>query len=178
LDLPRRLRSLWSAWSIGGRIFAVVLALQLVAAIVGLARVADQYYELHRIVRVRWLEPLHAAFSVRDRHRQFGRLFEQCRRDLPADARVLYVGRGEGHLLAYVLYPRPVFMHPSERYAAWVGHQLHDMDVTPEDALFPASFPPPEEALALEAFIESRRLTHRVEFAESDLSRSRWEAIH
>lgn len=175
---PRAVLAVWRAWPVGGRVFAVVLALKLAMTIVALGSVADDYFAFHRHLHRRFDEPLEKAFARNNRYRQFELFFERCRLELPADARVLYVGRGEGHLLSYVLYPRPVFMHPDDRYLAWVGSQALDLGwPIPEDELFPASFPPPGGAPALDVFVGSRDLNYRVTFVQSDLPASRIEAI-
>lgn len=178
VSILRVARAVWLSWPVGGRVFAVVLALKIVMTIVVVARVADSYLAFHRYVLTRFDESLDEAFATDKRYRQFELFFEQSRRELPDDARVLYVGRGEGHLLSYVLYPRPVFMHPDDRHRAWVGSQALDSGwPLPDDALSPKSFPAPTDSPDVDAFIESRRLTHTVRFEQSDLPACRIEAI-
>jgi hypothetical protein len=178
LEATHRLLGVWSDWTIGGRVFAVALAAKLAMTAVNLAALPSQYLEFHGGVRTRFEEPLDAVFRRPDRRTQFERFFELCRRELPEDARVLYRGRSEGQLLAYVLYPRPVFMHPADRYAAWVGHQVLDLGrALPDDKLFPGGLPLPLDAPDLEAFIVAHRITHEVRFVESDLSAWRIRAI-
>ena len=103
-----------------------------------LVRLPGQYFPSLRDSATGTDEPLEKVFAREGRNAQFERFFERCRRELPADARVLYVGRTEGQLLAYILYPRPVFMHPTDRYVAWIGHQVLDLGrPLPYDELFP-----------------------------------------
>lgn len=174
----RRLLGLWSGWTTGGRIFAIVLAGKLFMTTLNLIRLPGQYFPFHRGSGTGTDEPLEKVFARQDRNAQFERFFERCRQELPADARVLYLGRGEGQLLAYILYPRPVFMHPTDRYVAWIGHQVLDLGrPLPNDELFPGSLPPPLEVPSLEAFVGSHRITHEVRFVESDLAACRIRAI-
>ncbi|MFN7986461.1 MAG: hypothetical protein U0529_03250 [Thermoanaerobaculia bacterium] len=178
LEASRRFRLAWSGGTTGGKAFALVLAAKVVMTGVDLARLSDQLFSGLREGRPEKLEPLEEVFARGGRYAQFERFFGRCRRELPDDARVLYVGRAEGQLLAYVLYPRPVFMHPTDRYVAWVGHQVLDLGLPlPDDPLFPGGLAPPLEAPSLETFVAARRITHEVRFVESDLAACRIEAI-
>lgn len=168
----------WSRWTLGERAFALALAAKLAVTAVNLAGIPGRYLDFHASVGARFEEPLDAVFSRPSRYAQFERFFELCRRELPDDARVLYHGRSEGQILAYVISPRPVFMHPAERYVAWVGHQSLDLGWTlPDDELFPGGLPPPAEGPDLESFVAAHRITHEVWFVESDLAACRIEAI-
>lgn len=178
VELPRRLLASWSGLTLGGRAFAVVLAAKAALTGVDLVRLPGQYFPRLWETRPEIVPSIDAVFAHGNRYAQFERFFERCRRELPEDARVLYFGRGEGQLLAYVLYPRPVFMHPADGYVAWIGHQVLDLGrALPDDDLFPGSVPPPLEAPSLQAFIDSRRITHEVRFVESDLAACRIRAI-
>ncbi len=177
-EVPHRFRAYWSGWTTGGRIFAVVLTAKTLMTGVNLVRLPSLCYPFDRSARTGIEEPIEDVFASEDRYAQFERFFEKCRQELPADARVLYIGRSEGQLLAYILYPRPVFMHPTDRYVAWIGHQVLDLGVPlPDDELFPGSLPPPLEAPSLADFIEVHRITHEVRFVESDLPACRIRAI-
>lgn len=174
----RRLLHVWSGWTTGGRLFAIVLAGKLCMTGLDLVRLPGQYFPSLRDSATGTDEPLEKVFAREGRNAQFERFFEHCRRELPADARVLYVGRTEGQLLAYILYPRPVFMHPTDRYVAWIGNQVLDLGrPLPYDELFPGGLPPPLEVESLDSFIESRRITHEVRFVESDLASCSIRAI-
>jgi hypothetical protein len=177
LEAPRTLVRLWSGWTAGGRIFAAALALKLGVTVVNLARLPDQYLFNHRAARARLHEPLEKIFARKDRHAQFESFFERCRAELPADARVLYEGRAEGQLLAYVLYPRPVFMLPADRWVAWIGHQVLDHGALPDDELFPSALPPPLATPSRESFVATHGITHEVRFVESDLENCRIRAV-
>lgn len=178
LKASRRLLGLWSGWTTGGRIFAVALAAKLAMTAVNVARLPGQYLTFHQEARSRLDAPLETAFARGNRYAQFERFFESCRQQLPDDARVIYFGRGEGQLLAYILYPRPVFMHPTDRYVAWVGHQVLDLGrELPNDELFPGGLPLPLDAPSLEEFVSAHRITHEVRFVESDLPACRIRAI-
>ena len=175
----RALRARWASWGTGGRIFACALAVKLLVTGVGLARVVDDYVSLHRRELRRFEEPIESVFRKKNRYQQFAYVFERARVELPADARVLYRGRGEGQLLSYVLYPRPVFMHPDDRYSGWIAHQTLDLgEPLPADPLFPSRLGEPEAGPPMEQFIREHALTHAVRFVESDLGRSTIEAIH
>ena len=168
----------WSGWTTGRRIFAVVLAAKILITGLNLVRLPGQCFPFVRKARTGIDEPIEDVFASGNRYAQFERFFEECRQELPADARVLYIGRSEGQLLTYILYPRPVFMHPTDRYVAWIGHQVLDLGAPlPDDELFPGSLPPPLEAPSLSDFIESHRITHEVRFVESDLPACRIRAI-
>jgi hypothetical protein len=145
--------------------------------IVGLGQIADDYIFFHRAIRTPFDEPIEKVFDRRNRYTQFTVFFERVRRTLPLNARVLYIGHGEGQLLSYVLYPRPVFMRPQDRYVAWIEHQSHDLGDIPDDELFRKSYPKPGETPSLEAFVRAHRITHVVKFVESDLAGCRIEAI-
>lgn len=177
-ELSGRARSAWSATTVGSRLFAAVLAAKVVVTGIELARSFDREFARRRAARAAADEPPEATFARDGRYAQLERFFERCRRELPPDARVLYTGRAEGQLLAYVLYPRPVFMHPSDRYVAWVGHQVLDLGLPlPDDPLFPGAVPPPLAPPSLDAFVAEHRITHEVRFVESDLRACRVGAI-
>ncbi|MBK8597986.1 MAG: hypothetical protein IPP07_28020 [Holophagales bacterium] len=170
----RQLLAHWSGWTTGGRLFAIVLAGKLCMTGLDLVRLPAQLFPVLGGPRTGTDEPLEKVFAREGRNAQFERFFERCRRELPADARVLYMGRTEGQLLSYILYPRPVFMHPTDRYVAWIGNQVLDLGrPLPYDDLFPGGLPPPLEVPSLEAFVASRRITHEVRFVESDLAACR-----
>lgn len=174
----RRLLAHWTGWTTGGRLFAMVLAGKLCMTGIDLVRLPAQLFPVLLGSGPGIDEPLEKVFSREGRNAQFERFFERCRRELPADARVLYVGRTEGQLLSYILYPRPVFMHPTDRYVAWIGNQVLDLGrPLPYDELFPGSLPPPLETPSLESFVASRRITHEVRFVESDLASCRIRAL-
>jgi hypothetical protein len=178
LEPPARLRRLWLGWTPGGRVFAIVLIAKLLITSLNLLRLPGQYFPFARETRTGSDESLEEVFAHGNRYAQFERFFERCRRELPDDARVLYSGRSEGQLLAYILYPRPVFMHPTDRYVAWIGHQVLDLGrPLPDDELFPGSLPPPLEVPSLESFVAARQITHEVRFVESDLAECRIGAI-
>jgi hypothetical protein len=174
----RRLLAHWTGWTTGGRAFAIVLAGKLCMTGLDLVRLPAQYFPSFRGSENGINEPIEKVFAREGRNAQFEWFFERCRRELPADARVLYVGRTEGQLLSYILYPRPVFMHPTDRYVAWIGNQVLDLGrPLPDDELFPGALPPPLEVESIESFIESRRITHEVRFVESDLASCRIRAL-
>lgn len=174
LEPPLRLRRLWFGWTPGGRVFAIVLTAKLLITSLNLLRLPGQYLPSLRDLGNGVDDPLEEVFARGNRYEQFERFFEQCRQELPDDARVLYSGRSEGQLLAYILYPRPVFMHPTDRYVAWIGHQVLDLGrPLPDDELFPGSLPPPLVVPSLESFVAARRITHEVRFVESDLAECR-----
>lgn len=167
----------WSGWTTGGRIFALALALKIGMTIVGLGRITDERVSLRRQVRMPFEKTLESVFVRGDRYTRFAVFFERARRQLPADARVVYVGHAECQILAYVVYPRPVFMHPNDRYAAWIEHQTRDYGHLPDDELFRKSYPPPGTTPSFETFVNDHRITHEVKFVESNLARCRIEAI-
>jgi hypothetical protein len=174
LKPPLRLRRLWLGWTPGGRVFAIVLTAKLLITSLNLIRLPGQYSPFARETRTGIDDPLEEVFARGNRYEQFERFFERCRQELPDDARVLYSGRSEGQLLAYILYPRPVFMHPTDRYVAWIGHQVLDLGrPLPDDELFPAGLPPPLAVPSLESFVAARQITHEVRFVESDLAECR-----
>ncbi len=174
LEPPLRLRRLWFGWTPGGRVFAIVLTAKLLITSLNLLRLPGQYLPSLRDFGDRIDDPLEEVFARGNRYEQFERFFERCRQELPDDARVLYSGRSEGQLLAYILYPRPVFMHPTDRYVAWIGHQVLDLGrPLPDDELFPGNLPPPLGVPSLESFVAARRITHEVRFVESDLAECR-----
>jgi len=178
LEAPLRLRALWSGWTTGDRVFAIVLTAKLLITSLNLLRLPGQYFPFLRESATGIDEPLEKVFANGNRYAQFERFFERCRQELPDDARVLYSGRSEGQLLAYILYPRPVFMHPTDRYVAWIGHQVLDLGrPLPDDELFPGSLPPPLEVPSVESFVAAHRITHEVRFVESDLPACRIRAI-
>lgn len=177
-EVSRAAAVIWSGWTTGGRIFAVILAAKLAVTIVGLGRIADSYVSFHRQIRTMSNEPLQSAFARDDRYSQFAVFFDRVRRQLPPHARVLYVGHAEGELLAYMICPRPLFMQPNDRYIAWIEHQTRDDGDMPDDELFPKNYPPPRSVPNFETFIATHRITHQVTFVESDLARCGVEAIH
>jgi hypothetical protein len=169
-EAARRLALLWSGSSTGSRLFALVLTAKVAVTGLDLLLLPGRVLPSGSGPGTGVEAPLEEVFKLPSRYDQFERFFEQCGRELPADARVLYVGRAEGQLLAYHLYPRPVFMHPDDLRSAWIGHQLLDLGFPlPADPLFPSSLPPPAEARRLRAFVADRRITHEVRFVESDL---------
>ena len=69
-------------------------------------------------------------------------------------------------------------MHPTDRYVAWIGHQVLDLGPPlPNDELFPGSLQPPRAPAWTALAIDSHRITHEVRFVESDRAGCRIRAI-
>jgi len=101
-----------------------------------------------------------------------------CCQLLPRDARILLHARNEGLLLAYELYPRRVFMLPSEscefpinwRYQPW--HK--DMEDDPVESYWRSDIDGHEDRAV---FIREHGITHEVFFDADEAMNCRWGAV-
>jgi hypothetical protein len=166
----------WSGWDARDRVFALVLAAQIGAGAVHVAKSPDERLALDRWMRRVSGSSFEDAARGTDWYLQREACFEECRRVLPGSARVLYHGGMEVQLLSYALYPRPVFMPPDEWYAAWISHQRIDRSL-PEDPLFPSGMPGPPAIVPRETFLRGHRITHEVTFLGGDAAQCRIEAV-
>ncbi len=103
----------------------------------------------------------------------------RCSADLPTDARILYHGLQEGWVFAYDVYPRRVFMLPSDwRRLAASCHLKPWFSYLPQDPLEPywhqtAAALPDER----ETFIRDHHITHEVFFDAQNPAACRWEVV-
>jgi hypothetical protein len=98
---------------------------------------------------------------------------EQCRTQIPQDARILYHGPNDGLVLAYKLYPRRVFMLPQEQQNmnqnCWLLEEwCQGMTADPLDAFW--KWDPPLRDVSEENFIADHHITHVVTFDHTNLA--------
>jgi hypothetical protein len=103
----------------------------------------------------------------------------RCGADLSADARILYHGFQEGWVFAYEVYPRRVYMLPSEWWRLAASCHLKPwFQYLPKDPLETywnrtlASSPSERQA-----FIRAHGITHEVFYDAEKPAACRWEAV-
>jgi hypothetical protein len=110
----------------------------------------------------------------------FDNFCKRCREQIPLDARILYHGPNEGLVLAYVIYPRRVFMLPGEQrdmfHECWRRESwCQGMTADPLDAYW--KWDPSMPNISEEQFIADRRVTYVVTFDETDVKKNSIQAL-
>ena len=103
----------------------------------------------------------------------------RCRQELPPDARILFHGAQEAWIFAYEVYPRKVFMLPSEGFQLAKTFQSRPwskaLPKDPLEAYWNRELPSPLGER--EAFIRAHHITHEVYFQVDHPMQSRWETV-
>ncbi len=98
---------------------------------------------------------------------------------MPPDARILYHGSQEGWVFTYEVYPRRVFMLPSEWWrlsASWhLKPWFQDLPKDRLEAYWSRTVTP--EPGEREAFIRTHGITHEVFYEVENPAACRWEAV-
>jgi hypothetical protein len=173
----RLIRAIRGKFSRGQQLVAAALSVNAVLAIYSLLSYPQNLTDYTRMAR---------DDLTKSVQKKYGQVFvpldnfaARCCTELPSNARILYHGINEGWVFSYAVYPRRVFMLPSDWWHLAASCHLKPwFSYLPNDPLEeywhrtgPSS---PGER---EAFIRSHHITHEVFFDAQNPAACRWEAL-
>jgi hypothetical protein len=159
------------------QLVALLLSANVAVAVAALIVYPQNLLDSFRAARDDQIQPI--RFKYGENFVPLENFAARCRENLPADARVLYHGLQEGWVFAYEVYPRRVFMLPSDwRHLAASCHLKPWFQYLPKDPLetyWKLEAPPePDER---ENFISAHGITHEVFFDAKNPTACRWEVV-
>jgi hypothetical protein len=166
--MASRLLILWRRWSWAARaVFLMVLihALGVTKVLLGYWEQTSTLFLTHQSARAPQLGRTRKWDST------FDRFCDECRQLIPPDAAVLYRGPTEGLVMTYELYPRKVFMLPSEQRALFHDGWCTDLwcrGMAPDPLDDYWKWDPLLPDMTEQEFIERHGITHVVTYDNTE----------
>jgi hypothetical protein len=169
-EMMQRCGTQWKQWNWRGRIVMVMLCLNVLLTgnyLLGYWRHASKMFAVHNQSVACMCDDDGKPIS------DFDTLCHQCTKQIPANARILYHGPNLGLILAYELYPRPVFMLPQEQkdmfHYCWRREKwCAGLTADPLDHFW--KWDPPLTAVSENQFVADHQITCVVTFDEENVA--------
>jgi hypothetical protein len=160
----------WRIWNWGARIVLLVGLVQ--AGLMGKSLVA--YWHLSSSTFSHYMTPRPTQIAGNGSSLPtFSYFCDKCQREIPSDARILYHGPNQGLVLAYEIYPRRVFMLPSEQRTMFTDCWRNERwcrGMKPDPMLAIWKWDPPLPNVSEMQFIAEHEITYVVSFDEDNIS--------